>query len=89
MRSSGDRCVSMFWRIAVISLELNCITITFFCCVCGQTRHSRTPAGSRSDSVPIDMVSCLSVSVVCLSISLFVVCLSLSSCLSVSTLSVC
>ncbi len=38
----------------MISLELNCITITFFCCVCGQTRHSRTPAGSRSDSVPID-----------------------------------
>ncbi len=59
MRSTGNRCVSMFWSISVISLELNCITMAYFCCVCGPTRHSRPPAGSRSDSVLINMVSCL------------------------------
>ncbi len=73
LRSTGHRCVSMFWSISVISLELNCITMAYICCVCGPTRHSRPPAGSRSDSVLINMVSCLSV---CLSVCSLSVCLS-------------
>ncbi len=78
MRSTGNRCVSMFLSISVISLELNCITMAYFCCVCGPTRHSRPPAGSRSDSFLINMVSCLCLSVSSLAVSLSVSVLCLS-----------
>ncbi len=88
MRSIGHQSVSMFWSIAVISLELNYITMAYICCVCGQTHHSRHPAGSRSDSVLINTVSCLSV-ISSLSICLSVVCLSVVCvCVSVVCLSV-
>ncbi len=75
----------------MISLKLNYITMGYICCVCGQTRHSRPPAGSGSDSVLINTVSCLSVSslsIVCVSVSSLSVCLSVV-CLSVSSPSIC